>query len=361
MPLTTRFRTGWGEVTSRRTVLVRLTSEQGFVGWGEAAALTDPLYSEEASWTCLEVLSRYLVPSVLRVEANHVGAFLQHLPPVRGHRFARSGLEAAIWDLTCQANNVSLARALGGTREVIEVGEAIGIKDSIADLLEEVGLRLRQGFRHIKLKVKPGWDLQPARAVRSEFGDVSLSVDANGSYGLDDLDVFLQMDPLGLSMIEQPFDPDDLWDHSRLQQRLETPLCLDESIRSAADARRAIEMGACRIVNIKQGRVGGLTEAVRIHDICQEAGLPVWCGGMLESGLGRAVAIALASLPNFRLPADLSPSHFFYREDVLLESYQVERGQVRVPTGPGLGFEPDTESINRLTLERRTFGEEGPA
>jgi O-succinylbenzoate synthase len=269
---------------------------------------------------------------------------------------AKAGLEAAFWDVLAQAKRISLAQLLGGTKERIESGISIGIQKDIPTLLEVIERRRAQGYKRIKLKVKPGWDLEVLRAVRQRFPNIELMADANAAYRLADREHLRKFDEFGLVMLEQPLDYDDLIDHAALQRELKTPICLDESIKTPDDARKALDIGACRIINIKPGRVGGLLNAKKIHDLCRERGVPVWCGGMLETGIGRAANVAIASLPGFTLPNDISASARYWREDLIEPPFVLEPdGTIKVPTGPGLGVHIVRERLERVTQRRQEF------
>jgi O-succinylbenzoate synthase len=269
---------------------------------------------------------------------------------------AKAGLELALWDLQAKKAGVPLAKLYGGTRADIEVGVSLGIENSIPELLERIMQFIGEGYRRIKLKIKPGWDVEVVKEVRKHFPDILLQTDANGAYSLKDKAGLKMLDAFSLVLLEQPFPPYDLWDHSRLQKEMKTPLCLDESIISEDTARQALEMKSCRIINIKVGRVGGLVEARKIHDLCRREGIPVWCGGMLESGIGRAHNLHLASLPNFKLPSDLSASKRYYKEDLIDPPIELQRdGTIKVPKGLGIGVNPVEERIKRATLREESF------
>lgn len=341
LPLVMPFRTSFGTETAKEAILVRVLGD-GADGWGECVAGPDPGYSEEFNAEAWVTLRDHLVPALLSGNASHV----------RGHRMAKAALEMALIDSDLRGSGISLAAHLGSERGEVSVGVSIGIPERGVDqLLGQVAEHLAEGYQRIKLKIEPGFDLEPVRAVRQAYPDILLSVDANAAYTPGDTSAIEALEEFGLLMIEQPLSHEDLWEHARLQEQLETPLCLDESIRSAADAAAALEMGACRIINIKQGRVGGLTEAVRIQDLCLQRGVPAWCGGMLETGLGRAANLALASLPGFTLPGDISASARYFPED-LTESFVLRPGgMMAVPGGPGLGVEPLSERLEAMTVE----------
>jgi O-succinylbenzoate synthase len=355
MELRTPFETSFGRITSRDGILVEAFSE-GLVGYGECVADREPGYSSETSLTAWHVLSDFLIPSILKVDLAGPVDLQNRLAHVRGHWMAKGGLEMAAWDLLGKSQGVSLSRMLGGVRERVEVGVSVGLQASPADLVSTVAGYLEQGYRRIKIKIKPGRDVQDTQAVRQAFPDIHLQVDANSAYSLESAMALLPLDQLDLLLIEQPLDDDDLWDHSHLQPHFHTALCLDESIVSARHARQALEMGACRIINIKAGRVGGLSQAVAIHDLCLAHGVPVWCGGMLETGVGRAANLALASLPNFTLPGDISASARYYSEDITQQRFTLNQDStINVPTGPGLGVDIDPPALKRATINTLTF------
>jgi O-succinylbenzoate synthase len=350
IPLRNAFRTSFGEETAKECVLVRLVTDGGVTGWGECVASPEPRYSEEFNEGAWLVLERWLGPALLEAGDIAPDGLRELFGWVRGHRMAKATLEMAVLDASLRSEGWSLSEALGGVRDRVACGVSIGIATTVDDLVEQVRGFVEQGYRRIKLKIEPGWDVAPVTAVRAAFPDIPLTVDANAAYHLDDLRVFEQLDALDLLLIEQPLGHDDLVDHAVLQRHLTTPICLDESIRSADDARAAIDLGACRIVNIKQGRVGGLLEAVRVHDVAEERDVPVWCGGMLETGIGRAANLALASLPNFALPGDTSASERYFAEDLTEPFVLGDDGTMAVPTGPGLGVEPVPERLEACTI-----------
>lgn len=339
---------GWRE-TLRPAIIIALHSE-GLTGYGECVAGAGPWYSYETVQTAWHVLKDFLIPAVLGRSFASAEELQAVLGRIRGHPMAKAGLEAAFWDVLAQSQKISLAQLLGGTKERITSGVSIGIQKDIPSLLEAIEQRLAQGYRRIKLKIKPGWDIEVLRAVRQRFPDIDLMADANAAYRLTDREHLAQLDEFGLLMLEQPLDYDDLLDHAALQKELKTPICLDESIKTPEDARKALDIGACRIINIKPGRVGGLLNAKRIHDLCRERGVPVWCGGMLETGIGRAANVALASLPGFALPNDISASARYWREDIIEPPFVLEHdGTITVPTGAGLGVRVVPERLQKVT------------
>lgn len=353
IPMITSFTTSFGTITSRPTVIIELKTDKGIAAYGESAALPFPFYKPETTDICMLVIRDYIAPLVLQKELDSVEAFMDMLKSIKGNNFSKAGIETAVWMARAVEKNVSLKELLGGAQESIAVGESIGIKDSIEETLEEIQLRIDQGFVRTKVKIKPGWDIDVVKQIRSKFGDIDLMVDANSSYSLNDIDTLKQLDEFNLTMMEQPLADDDIIDHAVLQKQLKTPICLDESIHSAEDVRRALSIGACKIINIKPGRVGGLLESKKIHDLCQQNGIGVWCGGMLETGIGRAFNIAVSSLPNYTYPADMSPVNFFYKDDLVSDSFVVDKtGHVTVPTTPGLGFTIDESKIIKYTVDK---------
>jgi len=349
------FETSFGRETDRDIIIVRAWAD-GLVGYGETASMAKPFYNYETTETCWHIQRDFLVPWLLEREITDGAELVQLFAAVRGHNMAKTGLEQAWWDLKAKAEGQPLARLLGGAKERIECGVSIGIQKSVERLLERVGLFLNQGYRRIKIKIKPGWDLDVVERVRQTYPQIPLMLDANSAYTLADTGLFKALDDYDLMMIEQPLRYDDLIDHAKLQSQIRTPICLDESITSPAHARWAIELGSCGIINIKPARVGGLHQARRIHDICQEHDMPVWCGGLLESGIGRAHNVAICSLPNFRLPADLSSSSRYYSRDVVLPPWEVDaEGMMKVPSAPGIGVEVDEEYLESVTVREQTF------
>lgn len=353
IPMITSFVTSFGKITRKPTVIVKVETNEGLIGYGESAALPFPFYKPETTDICLLVLKKYVAPLILNKKFETIEELMNFLKPIKKNNFAKTGVETAVWMILSLKKNLSLKELLGGKRDKIAVGESIGIKKTIEETLEEISLRKQQGFRRTKIKIKPGWDIKLVKAIRKKFGDIPLMVDANSAYTLKEIKIFKKSDEYDLMMIEQPLADDDIVDHSILQKQIKTPICLDESILSADDARRAIYLGACKIINIKPGRVGGLLESKKIHDLCQKNGIGVWCGGMLETGIGRAFNIAISSLPNFIYPADMSPVNFFYKDDLVKNSFSVNKnGEIKVPVKPGLGFEIDEKKIKRYTVEK---------
>jgi O-succinylbenzoate synthase len=359
MPLVHFFETSFGRTYHRRIVLVKVHCE-GVDGWGECVAGEDPFYSSEWIDSVWPTIVHYLAPAVLgkSLEAARdcVGLFAR----VRGHRMAKAALENALWDAEAKQKQRPLWKLLGGTRREIACGVSIGIQDSVEQLLEKIQTELAAGYRRIKVKVKPGWDVNVLEKIRSRWADITLSCDANSAYTLDEVEHLRRFDQFNLLMIEQPLWDDDIYYHARLQKELRTAICLDESIVSARSAAFAVEAGACRIINIKVGRVGGFTEAIKIHDVCHNQNIPVWCGGMLESGIGRAHNIALSTLHNFSLPGDVSASKRYWKEDVIDPEVQVSpRGTIAIRDDAGTGYAVKEDLIEKLTTRKETLRRPG--
>jgi O-succinylbenzoate synthase len=349
LPLVRTFRTSSSAKDRITHILVRVECD-GVVGWGECASPADPYYCPETFETCWHILRDFLAPAVIGREWQTIEELVAFYALLKGNHFAKAGLELACWDALARREGKPLAELLGGTRAEILSGVSLGIEREPIMLFELIDQYLAEGYRRIKLKIAPGWDVGVVHGVRARYPDVPLQVDANSAYTLNDIEHLKQLDEYDLLLIEQPLAHDDIIDHARLQSSLRTPICLDESIHSAADARKAIELGACRVINIKVSRVGGLLEAKRIHDLCHARGVPVWCGGMHEFGIGRAANVALASLPGFSLPGDVSGSDKYYREDLVAPPIRAENGAVAVPRVAGLGHEPVLERITRNTF-----------
>jgi len=355
LPLVHFFETSFGRTTERRIVLVSVEAD-GVVGWGEVTAGEEPFYSHETPETAWHILRDFLVPWTRGREWRAASEVASRYRPIRGHNMAKAALENALWDIEAQQNGVPLAKLIGGTLDEIPCGVSIGIQNSVEELLEKIGRELAAGYQRIKVKIKPGWDTDVLAKIRGRFPSIALMADANSAYTLDDLAHLKSFDRFKLMMIEQPLGWEDIVDHARLQREIETPICLDESIHSADDARKAIELGACRIINVKLGRVGGFTAARQVHDVCRARHVPVWCGGMLESGIGRAHNIAMSTLAGFTLPGDVSASRRYWTEDIIDPEVIVSpQGTIRVPQTPGLGFTPNLERIERVTVRKESF------
>ncbi|WP_425838666.1 o-succinylbenzoate synthase [Microbacterium sp. PA5] len=351
LPLVSPFTTSFGTETVREVIVVRARTTDGD-GWGEIVTQHAPLYSSEYTHSAWDVAQRFLIPALLsrgRVAPEEVAGILA---PFVGHRMAKAGIELAVLDAALRADGRSLGDYLGAVRDRIPSGVSVGIQRDPAALVETVGGYLDEGYVRIKIKIKPGRDVDDTAAVREAFGAIPLQVDANSAYTLADADTLAALDRFDLLLIEQPLQEDDIVDHATLAARLRTPVCLDESIVSAKAATDALALRAASVINIKAGRVGGYLEAVRVHDLCRDAGVPVWCGGMLETGIGRAANAALAALPGFTLTGDVSASDRFYRRDIVTEPIVLEDGHVRVPTGPGIGVEIDADALDEVTVDR---------
>ncbi len=355
LPLKHHFETSFGRAYERDTILVTIWAD-GVEGWGESPVEDGPWYSSETVETAWHVQRDFLIPMLLGQQLETAAQAFGRMASVRGHNMAKTGLEEALWDIEARQKGMSVAQLLGSTRPFIVSGVSVGIQDTLEELLEQVEGYLAQGYRRIKVKIKPGWDLEVVRALRQRWPDVPLMVDANSAYKLEDADHLAALDDFDLLMIEQPLAYDDIYEHSLLQRRLRTPLCLDESIHTPAQARAALELGSCRIINITPGRVGGLEQARRIHDLCRERGVPVWCGGLLEVGVGRAHNVAIASLPGYTLPGDVSASDRYFERDIIEPPFQLNTdGTITVPEGPGIGVEIDRAFLDRVTVRREMF------
>ena len=355
MVLRAPFETSFGVTRERRILLVEAVAD-GLAGWGEITAGEGPFYSPETTETAWHVVRDFIAPLVIGktlAAASDVAALLE---PIRGHEMAKAGVENALWDIEAQQKGISLAKLLGGELAEIGCGVSIGIQESVEALLKKIERELAAGYQRIKIKIKPGKDVEVVRAVRARFPAVKLMVDANSAYRLEDATHLKRLDDFYLMMIEQPLPWDDIHQHAKLQAQLQTPVCLDESIHNARHAQAAIELRACQIINIKLGRVGGHTEARRVHDLCRQHSIPVWCGGMLESGVGRAHNVAMSALPGFVLPGDVSASQRYWEEDIIEPEVEVTpQGTIRVPTTPGLGYRPRRDRIEKLTVRQETW------
>ncbi len=351
LPLKHPFETSFGRTTNRRVLIVQAIDNSGAAGYGECVAMEAPLFSEETIDTAWIIIAKHIAP-LLGSQGLQADNVFQTLSPIRGNQMAKGAVEAALWDLESRRLGLPLWKHLGGTQTEIACGVSIGIQPSTDELLEIIARELASGYQRIKIKIKPGQDLKLVQAVRSQYKDIVLSVDANAAYSLDrDAALMKELDSYNLLMIEQPLAPGDLVDHARLQQQLSTPLCLDESIASVTDARHALELGSCRIINIKLGRVGGFSQAREIQALALRQKVPVWCGGMLETGIGRAHNIAMSSLPGFTLPGDVSASQRYWSEDIIDPEVVVSsRGTIAVPTEPGIGFRVRTDRVEKLTV-----------
>ena len=356
LPLIHFFETSFGRTTTRRIILVRVVDRDGAEGWGECTAGEGPFYSEEWAETAWPTLKEFLAPMAVGKQVDHAAGVFNLMKSVRGHRMAKAAIDTACWDLEARRVGQPLWRHLGGVQEEIACGVSIGIQESPEALLEKIDKEVSAGYQRIKIKIKPGWDLDIVRKVRERFPGIRLSGDANSAYSLDDVDLFRRLDEFNLMMIEQPLAHDDMFDHAELQKAIKTPVCLDESIKTPADAEHAIGLNACRIINVKLGRVGGHAEAKRVEAIARAKGIPVWCGGMLESGIGRAHNIAMSTLAGFTLPGDVSASARYWHEDVIDPPVTVTAsGTIKAPNKPGIGFEVNQARIDRLTVRAETI------
>ncbi len=353
LPLVSFFRTSFGRTDERRIILARVVDSSGAEGWGECTAGELPSYCEEWTESCWVTIEKILAPMIIGKEINSAADVWTLMKQVRGNRMAKATLETACWDLEAKMLDIPLWRHLGGSRKEIPCGVSIGIQNSIEKLLEKIETELQAGYQRIKIKIAPGWDYEIIRKVRESFGSINLMADANSAYSLLDIELFRKIDSFDLMMIEQPLAYDDMLDHAKLQRQIRTSICLDESIRSPEDACKAIELGACKIVNIKNGRVGGHTQSRLVEKACRERGIPVWCGGMLESGIGRAHNIAISTLEGFTLPGDVSASKRYWHEDVIEPEVEVtNRGTIIAPESAGIGFRVKEDRINKLATRR---------
>ena len=355
MQLLHPFETSFGVTRERKIIIVKVSDGEN-VGYGEVTAGEGPFYSHETYQTAWHILSDFVIPRALGKTFKHPRNFGIFTEGIRGHNMAKAGLETACWDLHAKAGGTALWKSLGGVLQKIDCGVSIGIQPSIDHLLAKIDTEVKAGYRRIKIKIKPGWDVEVIRQVRAAFPAIKLMGDANSAYTLDDLPLFRQMDRYDIMMFEQPLHYEDIIDHAELQKQIETPICLDESIHSADDARKAIKLGACKIINIKLGRVGGYREARALHDVCRDNGIPVWCGGMLESGIGRAHNVAMSSMENFSLPGDVSASQRYWAEDIVDPPVEVSaEGQITQRAAPGIGYTVKDELVERFTSRCQVF------
>ena len=350
IPLVAPFETSFGRETDRECIIITLHAE-GLTGYGECVATRDPGYNYETTGTAWHILKDFIAPLILGKDVIDAGDYQKRVEGIRGHLLAKAGVEMALWDLLGKRDGKSLREMFGGTRQKVEVGVSIGIQESAAALVQTTAFYLKQGYRRVKIKIKPSREVDETTAVRRAYPDLRLQVDANSAYTLETAGVLKAIDDLDLLLIEQPLFEDDIWDHRKLQAALKTPICLDESVVSPRHARYALEMEACKIINIKPARVGGMSQGIAIHDICRERGVPVWCGGMLETGVGRASNLAIASLPGFVLPGDISASDRYYSRDITNERFILNANStIDVPSGPGLGVTIDKAALKGFTL-----------
>ena len=349
------FMTSFGTMQNKVFFITEAIDGKGHRGFGESVAFASPWYTEETVKTNVHMMEDFLIPILKENEISHPNDISHLFEPIKRNLMAKSALEGAIWDLYAKRNNMMLAAALGGEKNEIDVGISIGIQPTVKQLLETIEKSVAAGYKRIKLKIKPGWDIDVLKEVRKIFPDTSIMADANSAYTLDDVEHLKQLDDLNLMMIEQPLAHDDIIDHATLQANIDTPICLDESIHSLEDTRLAIQLNSCKIINIKIGRVGGLTEAKRIHDYCFRHGIDVWCGGMLEAGVGRAHNIALTTLDGFTLPGDTAGSSRYWEKDIISPEVTVKDGVITVPNKPGIGYDIDEEALNEFTVDEKVF------
>lgn len=356
--LKTPFVTNLGRVENRESIIIKLNDQIGFEGWGEVVAFTSPWYTEETITTCWHMIEDFLSPILLSNTIKHptdVGPLFQELK--RNH-MAKAGVETALWDLFCKRQGISLSKAIGGSRSHVDSGVVVGLAETDS-MIKKIQQHISEGYKRVKIKIKPGNDYELVKSIREVYPDLPLMVDANSAYTLDDIELLKTLDDFQLLMIEQPLASDDIIDHAIVQRQLQTPICLDESIVTYEDARKAIELESCRIINIKVGRVGGLSEAIKIHDLCKDNLIPVWCGGMLEMGISRAVNLALASLEQFTIPGDISASSRYWVRDITTPEVVVSNGTISVPDQIGIGFDVDIERLEEITKKKLTIRKPG--
>lgn len=353
LPLVHFFETSFGRTYERRIILTRVQDENGGEGWGECTAGETPSYCEEWTESCWQVLEKILAPRIIGNEFESAENVWDSMKRIRGNRMAKAAIETACWDLEAKNLGVPLWKHLGGVNSEIACGVSIGIQDSVEQLLEKIQTELDAGYQRIKIKIAPGWDYDVIKRVRETFGNILLMGDANSAFTLDDIDLFRRLDEFDLLMLEQPLAHDDIVDHAKLQAQIKTPICLDEPIKSPDDARKAIELKSGKIINLKNGRVGGHSESKRIEKICRENNIPVWCGGMLESGIGRAHNIAISTLKGYTMPGDVSASKRYWHEDVITPAVEVSKnGTITAPEKPGIGFEVNRKKIDEVTVRK---------
>lgn len=355
MNLKDPFKTSFGTIQAKEFYITEIIDDQGYSGYGESVAFLTPWYTEETVETNRHMMEDFLIPLLKKHSVNHPDDVFEIFSVIKGNNMAKAALETAVWDLYAKRLNITLSEALGGKKDKIEVGIAVGIQPSIAELIAKITEHLDTGYKRIKIKIKPGEDINVLKEVREAFPDTLIMADANSAYSLDDIDLLKELDQFNLMMIEQPLASDDIVDHAILQEEIRTPICLDESIHSLADARKAVELGSCKIINIKIGRVGGLSEAKRIHDYCLVHQIPVWCGGMLEAGIGRAHNIALTTLPQFILPGDTGPSSHYFKEDIITPEIYANQGQIIVSKKPGIGYDINKKVFNLMKVATKSF------
>ncbi|WP_404459193.1 o-succinylbenzoate synthase [Sutcliffiella horikoshii] len=354
MKLVQPFRTHQETVTDRESILVKVTDDEGHSGWGEVVAFSSPWYTEETIETAWHMLTEFFIPTIIQGDWKSPWEVNEALSHWKRNQMAKAGIEMAMWDLFAKRAGISLAEYIGGVRKEVKAGVVVSM-DSSEAMLSTIENRIKEGYERIKVKIDPENDYQMLKVIRGAYPEIALLVDANSAYTLKDVERLKRLDSLNLLMIEQPLAADDIVEHAELQKHLSTPVCLDESIVSLQDVRNAVKLGSCKVMSIKIGRVGGLANAIDIHDLCKEHDIPVWCGGMLETGISRAFHIALASLPNFTIPGDLSASSRYWKKDVIIPEVVVEDGKIKVPEGPGIGFEVDEPYVEQISKRKATF------
>jgi len=355
MTLNNPFTTSFGTVQDKDFFIIEAIDSEGNRGYGESVAFSTPWYTEETVQTTKHMINDFLIKILRENQITHPDDLSYLFAPIKRNNMAKAAIEGAIWDLYAKQKNTSLGNALGGKRTSIDVGISLGIQPTIKDLLQTIDKHVQNGYKRIKLKIKPGYDVDVLKEVRNHFPDTPIMADANSAYTLNDIEHLKKLDELNLMMIEQPLAHDDIVDHAELQKAINTPICLDESIHSVADARKAIQLGSCKVINIKIGRVGGLTEAKRIHDYCVKHNVDVWCGGMLEAGVGRAHNIALTTLSGFTMPGDTAGSSHYWKKDIIDPEVVVDNGQIHVPSNHGIGYEIDHKALDQFTVAKHHF------
>lgn len=355
MRLKNSFQSSFGLIQDKPIFIVEVVDQEGVVGYGESVAFESPWYTEETVQSTEHILEEYLIPLLKKGPLWHPDEVGARFQPVRRNRMAKATLEGAVWDLFAKKRGLPLYAALGGTRHEVDVGVSIGIKETVDQLLADIQAALGQGYKRIKMKIKPGWDIDVVKEVRDIFPDVPLMVDANSAYTLSDTDHLKKLDNFNLMMIEQPLGSDDFVEHAELQKQMQTPICLDESIHSVEDTKVALKLGSCQVINIKMGRVGGITEAKAVHDLCYANGIPVWCGGMFEAGVGRAQSLAISTLPGFTLPGDVAGSDRYWDKDIIKPVVTVKNGVVELPRIPGIGYDIDYQALDAYTEYEKVF------
>ena len=355
MKMKTPFTTSLGSMQDKRFLVVEAKDESGVVGWGEGVAFEEPSYTEETFKTMRHILEDFLIPTLLGAELKHPDDVFEMFRPIRRNNMAKAAIEGAVWDIYAQLMNQPLANVIGGSQDKIEVGISIGLQPTDEQLIKTIQHYLNEGYKRIKVKIKPGKDIELLHTIRQAFPTIPLMADANSAYTLEDMERLKKLDEFNLMMIEQPLAHDDLIDHALLQKQIKTPICLDESITSLEDTRKAILLGSCGVINIKIARVGGISEAKRIHDYCMEHHIPVWCGGMLEAGIGRAQNVALTSLDNFIMPGDTAASSRYWYEDIISPEVTVENGYIKVPQKNGIGYEVNRAILEKYSVNKTTY------